>query len=331
VAYVQWAVGGDVVMKTVAIVGGGPTRKLAPWSDLTVDIWQMNEAGSKSNQRANAVFQMHDAGIYKDPQNQTDPDHFKWLQGIHGLKVYMQDIDPEVPESARYPLEEAKKLTEKVLQKGTSDRELRPVELFTFTGCYMIALALLMGYGRIKIYGIDLIHTEEYRYQRESFMLWVGYAAGKGVEVEIYGGDSLFKKPLYGYETFKEFKTVKLGNLERIQMLNILPAAGGLVTMRIVHEMKQALSFSAEEIEEMRIREIPPGAKDPYDRDGNPTEDGEANATTQNQIKWNRDIEKEFEIGETQRKIAQAAFAELDKSGKFTEQLLTLYEKFTYE
>jgi hypothetical protein len=310
-------------LKTLAIVGGGPICKLAPWSDLTVDIWQMNEAAGKSKQRANAVFQMHVPGVYKDPQNQTDPDHFQWLQAIHGIKIYLQDTDPEIPESVRYPLEEAKKLTEKVLQKGKSDRELKSVELFTFTGCYMIALAVLMGYTSIKIYGIDLIHTEEYRYQRESFMFWVGYAAGRGVEVEIYGADSLFKKPLYGYETFKEFKSMKLGNLERIQMLNILPPTGGLVTMRIVHEMKQALSFSAEEIEEMKIREIPPGATDALDQ--------MVNTTTQTQIKWEKDVEKELEIGETQRKVAQAAFAELDKTSKFTEQLLLLYEKFTYE
>lgn len=292
-------------------------------NDLTIDIWQINEAAGKSNTRANAIFQMHTPGVYKDPNNQTDPNHFQWLQGIHGLSVYMQDVDPEVPESKRYPLEDAKKLTEKVLQKGKNDRELRPVELFTFTGTYMIALAILMGYTRIMIYGIDLIHTEEYRYQRESFAFWVGFAGGRGVELEIYGGDSIWKKPLYGYETFKEFKTVNLTNLERIRLLEILPQKGSLVTMGIVTEMQKALSFTAEELEQWQIREIHPNDIDPVI--------GDKNETQFMQIRWGQDPGREFEIGETQRKIAQAAFAELDKKEGFTPELLNLYRKFTYE
>jgi hypothetical protein len=308
-------------MKSVAIVGGGPTRKQAPWSDQTWEIWTMNEAASKSGNRSEAVFQMHDPGVYQSPMNQTDPNHWEWLKKLHNIKIYMQKIDPEVPDSVEYPLKEiVDSLLKNVLIKGKNDRELIPVDLFTFTGSYAVALAIYLGYDRIRLYGIDMIHTNEYRYQREGFAFWVGVAGGKGIELEIYGAESIFKRPLYGYETYKENRIMKFTINDRLQLLSILPEKADLVTTKILSEFKNSVGFSEEEIKELEIVQDPQ-----LTLDGRPT----GNLIT----RWNeeKDTGKDIEIGEVTRKVVEAAFQAADKSGNFTSTLLKTYEKFTYD
>lgn len=314
-------------MKRVAIVGGGPTRKLAPFDDLSVEIWQLNEAPGITGKRCDVCFQMHDPGIYKDPKNRVDPNHWEWLKQYHGdMKIYMQKVDPEVPNSAELPYRDmCDKLLRDILQIGKRDRALHPVELFTFSGVYAVALAIFLGYSHILVYGIDLINTEEYRYQRESFAFWIGYAAGYGVKLEIYGAETLFNRPLYGYETFKEKETMLFTIEERIQLYeSVLPREADMITMRIIREFRKELEFSDQELKDLGLRAIPPGAADPMD-------DSFVNGTQFMQYRWlpeANDHVKDIEVGEVTRKVVQKSFEKFDKEGKFTEALLSLYDKF---
>lgn len=187
-------------MKTVAIVGSqAQTRELAPFDEPDIDIWVFNEAAnSEWCKRADAVFQMHIAPIYRSPNNRSDPDHWKWLQQPHaGLTVYMQDVDALVPCSVRYPLDEVAAALLQGFRQGVERLSRR---YFTNTIAYALALAIYQGYERILVYGVEMSSETEYVFQRPCVLFWVGLALGRGIQVDFVSGDSIFDVPLYGYD-----------------------------------------------------------------------------------------------------------------------------------
>ena len=98
-----------------------------------------------------------------------------------------------------------------------------------------------------------------------------------------------------------------LGILERIQLLNILPAEGNIVTLRIVGRLRDELGFSEDEISAGNIRQF---------------EDG--------RITWDASstVEKDVEIGDTAKDIIKAALKKLDDEKKLTTQLIPIWDKF---
>jgi hypothetical protein len=199
---------------TVAIVGSHPeTRKLAPYDDQSVDIWVFNEAFSQTARdretnlpdkwckRADVVFQLHTPAIYRSQYNRSDRNHWQWLQKNHNnLVIYMQEIDDQVPNSEKYPLDElcADLLANiKLVDKHGQKREVR---FFTSTIAEALALAIDLNYQRILIYGIEMASATEYFYQREGVAFWIGYAAGRGIEIELHSAHGLFDRPVYAYD-----------------------------------------------------------------------------------------------------------------------------------
>lgn len=140
---------------------------------------------------------MHEPEIYKG-HNTKDPHHWEWLQKEHGKPIYMQEVDPLVPNSVKYPLDDALKLA--------------GVQMFTTTFAYMAALAILQGYEQIKIFGVEL-SASEYEYQANGYLFWFGFLRGRlGVNnvdsAVLYLDKNIFHAPLYGYEgnyTFGKF------------------------------------------------------------------------------------------------------------------------------
>lgn len=177
-------------MKKLAIVGSGKnTRDQAPFDDPTFDIWVFNEAAnSEWCKRWTACFQMHEPEIYKG-HNTKDSNHWLWLQQEHGRPIYMQEVDQDVPNSVRFPLEEA--------------QQLAGVRMFPTTFAYMASLAILQGYEVIKIYGVEL-SASEYEYQANGYLFWFGFLRGRlgnNVDTAVrYLEKNIFDVALYGYE-----------------------------------------------------------------------------------------------------------------------------------
>lgn len=187
--------------RTLIIAGSNPAnRDRVPW-DADADIWVLNEAASIGwPQRVTAVFQLHPPEIYTAAANVNDDSHWRWLQQKHPFPVYMQDVDPRVPSSVRYPLDDAKKYLNKLTLNDYGHPDGDPVAYFTSSFPYALALALLHGYERIEIYGTELASGTEFQYQRDCFLLWIGVAVGHGVEVAMYSGHRIFDALLYGYQ-----------------------------------------------------------------------------------------------------------------------------------
>lgn len=197
----------------LAIVGTHrDTRDLAPFDDPDYDIWVFNEAMSqwirnennepyKWVKRADAVFQLHTPDVYRSPNNRSDRYHWDWLQEEHGnLVIYMQDNDPQVPNSMRLPIENLDGLLANFRQG--IDRKHR--RYLTSSPSIALALGILMGYPVIEIYGCNMGSETEYQFQREGFTFWIGYALGHGIQVDMISGDDIFDRPVYGFDGYIE-------------------------------------------------------------------------------------------------------------------------------
>jgi len=176
-------------MRKLAIVGTHPdTRQSAPFDDPNFEIWVFNEAPQSDwCKRWDVCFQLHRPEVYRSAHNMVRTDHWQWLQQSHGERIiYMQSVDPAVPNSCAYPLEQV------------AERWGR--RMLTSSAAYALALALLRGYQRIEVYGIELSSNTEYSYQLPGWAYWVGLATGAGVDVVLRSGERQFSAPLYGYE-----------------------------------------------------------------------------------------------------------------------------------
>lgn len=192
--------------KTVAIVGSqSRTRALAPFGDTSTDIWVFNEAATQDwCKRADVVFQLHASGIYRSQHNRSDPGYWTWLRQPHDpLVIYLQEADPDVPSSRRYPLEEVVGTLLPAFRQGV---ERNSKKYFTNTIAYALALAIYEGYERIEIYGVEMGSDTEYQYQRACVLFWVGVGLGRGIAIDFVSGDEIFNVPLYGYEGVIESK-----------------------------------------------------------------------------------------------------------------------------
>ena len=103
-------------------------------------------------------------------------------------------------------------------------------------------------------------------------------------------------------------KVMELNVFERLNLLNILPKEGTFITLRIVHQLRDALSFNEEELKVLQFKQ-----------------DMERGT-----VQWNSEADKptEIQIGEKATDLIVDALKELDKQKKLTDQHFVLYEKF---
>lgn len=179
-------------MKKLAIVGAEPqTRDNAPWDDSSFDIWAIsNWAAADWMKRCDAVIEIHKPELYQN--HPKDPIYWNWLKTTK-TPVYMQLWDENVPASIEYPLREVLAMLPMKV-KGLAARPLNSSIAFA------LGLAILKGYKDIDLYGIEMAASSEYRSQQPIFSFWVGFAAGRGVNLNINCTHKLFVQPLYGYE-----------------------------------------------------------------------------------------------------------------------------------
>ena len=105
---------------------------------------------------------------------------------------------------------------------------------------------------------------------------------------------------------------MKLTIPERIALLSVMPAQGNVVTLRIIKELQNQLSFTEEELKHYRI-------KNTTHPDGNFT------------ISWNPELAnetKDIEIGEVASNIIADQLKRLNSQDKLHVSMLPLYERF---
>jgi len=104
----------------------------------------------------------------------------------------------------------------------------------------------------------------------------------------------------------------KLNIEERIALLNILPFEGNILTLKIIRDLQNSLSFSEEELKRFKMKNI----RKP---------DGSTIAV------WDSDFTEEtkaIEIGEAAEAIIGVQLKMLNERSKLRMEMMTLYEKF---
>lgn len=101
---------------------------------------------------------------------------------------------------------------------------------------------------------------------------------------------------------------MNLNTFERMTLLNILPREGNITTLKIVRELNERISFTAEEHGRLKLTFSEDGAS----------------------VRWDRsqDQELEFTFNGVEMKMIVSKLEELNKAEKLTAEHLSLYEKF---
>ena len=176
--------------RPLAIVGSHPeTRENAPFDDPNYEIWLFNEAPQKPEvyKRWDASLQIHKENVYSSETNWVNKDHWDWLQQDHGnRRIFMQYVDPRVPNSVRYPLEGVLSLV--------------PYKYLRSSPAMALALAIYLGYKDISLYGSELSSNTEFHYQAINYAFWIGFAHGYGVDLKMECWHQEFNQRIYGYE-----------------------------------------------------------------------------------------------------------------------------------
>ncbi len=173
-------------MRELAIVGNNAGINLSPVFQSNKEIWVTGAKGP-TLPRFDAAFQMHQSDAWLEGHTY----HRNWLYTNTTIPVYMRAAHPEIPMSIAYPFETAISMLRGAKLYG------EPLKYFTSSPAYEIALAILFGFRKIELLGMDMVDAE-YERIREGFAFWVGFAAGRGIDLEINCADNIFNKPLYG-------------------------------------------------------------------------------------------------------------------------------------
>jgi len=181
--------------KRVAIVGFSSTsRKLAPYDDLSVEVWTVNQAYEIPDiKRITRLFDTHP---YVDlrrlshrmrSRNNALGTHWNWLTQDHGFPIYMQQFTPLVPNCIRYPLEE-------VID------DLYGEPYFASGPAYLLGLAIHEKFDEIGLYGVEMMTGSEYEYQKPNMEYLIGIARGRGIKIILPENCTLCRADMYGYE-----------------------------------------------------------------------------------------------------------------------------------
>lgn len=164
----------------VVIVGKGIGAVAAPQGEHT---WGVNNLCL--TRPVTLSFNMHDLDKHKN-----HPLFNKTIAHInkYNIPIVTQRVYEHIPSSIAFPLEEM------------------PFKYFGNSIDYMIAYAVHLGATIIDIYGVAMLAGTEYFHQKPSLEFWIGYARGKGIDVNIHEPTNVCKnlRGLYGYDWDEE-------------------------------------------------------------------------------------------------------------------------------
>ena len=160
--------------KKVAIVGGAPSRRRAPYTDESWDIWAFSSLRLVTP-RITRWFEMHAPGDLATQLTRSTPTRRSYREYVRFLRrlpcpVYVQRPAPLLPQSVEYPLTAACSMFGRC---------------FTSTASYMIALAIMEQYDVIGVWGIELTARGVYARQRPGVEYLLGVARQRGIEVYL--------------------------------------------------------------------------------------------------------------------------------------------------
>ncbi len=176
----------------VCIVGFAEGHRAdAPFLDDDIELWGINTLHKVlPGKRWDRWFEIHDlAKFYSD-----DEEHRKFLADA-AFPIYVRGQDLAV--AAEWGIDAVAYPRDQILA------QFQPY--FNNTVSWLLAMAIMMGFKEIQIYGVDMAQDNvmhaEYSEQRPSCEWLLGIAQGQGIRVVIPPGSDLLKAShLYGFD-----------------------------------------------------------------------------------------------------------------------------------
>ncbi len=145
-------------MKEVILLGHGPTRLQCPFD---VETWSVNTSDLETYPRMDKVFvvdritdkEFDFAGLAKLPcivSSIPYPEHPEWKVELYPIKEILNHFK---------------------------------TSFFSNAICYMIAYALYKGYSKIRFYGVDMMNSTSYLFEKGGVEYWMGIAHASGVPI----------------------------------------------------------------------------------------------------------------------------------------------------
>ena len=174
----------------VAIIGTAPSsRMLAPFNDLSWEIWCCSPGNMNICPRVDVWFEIHKNLHWPEHESYGKP-YLDWLSK-QSFPIYMQD-QSYCPNALTFPMDEM------VKEFGS--------HFFTSSFAWMMAFAISKGFKEIGLYGVDMASKDEYVLQRQAFYFWLYLAKSRGIKVTIPDESDLMQPPsLYGYSEVTPF------------------------------------------------------------------------------------------------------------------------------
>lgn len=191
----------------ILILGMGPTRdeirdQLENGTHGYDELWGL--PWSQDWARCDRLFEMHDWRVVEQVFNRPD-DYKERLASVEGI-LYMQEHHSAFPRSFAYPLD--------TVQAGVFRGFPKGRDYFCSSISYALALALLLADDRIGVYGIDVQGQDAYWHQRPNLEWFLGFAAGRGIKVDIPERSALLKyEPDQKYADQRVFYPERYGYL----------------------------------------------------------------------------------------------------------------------
>lgn len=182
------------------ILGFAPSWNEAPYKEKGIDFWGINELyiylhKHKITTPFAAWFEVHD--IEKSPSKQK-PQHQEFLKNCKISLVTLKHWD-KYPSSIAYPVQY---VVDYFNTNFVIDEKNTGFNDYSNQISWMIALAIVLGYKEIMVYGVDMAQESEYAFQRASCQFFLGYAIGQGIKVRVPKSCELLKAAkLYGFES----------------------------------------------------------------------------------------------------------------------------------
>ncbi len=183
-------------MKTVALVGFASATLGFAHDSQADEFWSVNNAIDYNIPRIDRLFEIHPLEyleLKSKGENNGQNKHWDWLLKEHPFPIYMQEVFPQFPSSVQYPFEDVYALMGGI--KRGERKEPKPY--LTSSIGYMLPMAILEGFERIEIYGVEMASGTEYGYQKANTEFWIGMAAGQGIEIYIPEISALLNAKLY--------------------------------------------------------------------------------------------------------------------------------------
>lgn len=160
----------------IALVGGHPSKRAAPFDDPSWTIWSCSERNYAEVPRADLWFELH----LREAIDGNGP-YLAFLRAHPA--VLMRQRFADIPGSRRLPLETLTGRFGRCFFQGTP--------------CYMAAQALASQPVAIGLWGIEG-RFPEYARQRQALQHFVWLAEQQGIAVTC--PDDLLAAPLYAFE-----------------------------------------------------------------------------------------------------------------------------------